>query len=84
MRAAARAPAYDLRLRIASSRAFLTLSRSRGFGRPRTLMEWSMRLQRRCARMVLSTSRRPPSLLESGKCSCVGIQSFNSAVTGSK
>ena len=29
-----RAPAYDLRRRIASSRAFLTLSRSRGFGRP--------------------------------------------------
>ena len=43
-----------------------------------------MRLQRRWARMAFSTFRRPPSLLESGKCSWVGIQSVNSAVTGSK
>jgi hypothetical protein len=43
-----------------------------------------MRLQRRCARMALSTSRWPPSLLERGKCSWVGIQSLNSSLTGSK
>src|SRR5215204_1359891 len=34
-----------------------------------------LRLQRRCARMALSTASLPPSLLESGKCSWVGIQS---------
>ena len=34
--------------------------------------------------MALSTATLPPSLLESGKCSWVGIQSLNSAVTGSK
>src|SRR4051794_19128470 len=42
------------------------------------------RLQRRCAKTELSTATLPPSLLGRGKCSCVGIQSLNSAVTGSK
>ena len=69
--------------RVASSRAFLILLRSLAYDRP-TRIEWSMRLQRRCARMALSTVSLPPSLLGIGKCSWVGIQSLNLGVTGSK
>jgi hypothetical protein len=43
-----------------------------------------MRLQRRFARTAFSVSRWPPSLLERGKCSWVGIQSLDSSVTDSK